>query len=94
MGVPPHRLGDMPEADFAEAQHYADRHLLPWRRIELMLARLTAEVSAGRGVKDVTPADFMIRIREAVEDAPPVTTEEARQAIGFKPTAKRRKAIT
>jgi hypothetical protein len=84
----------MPEADFAEAQHYAARHLLPMRRIELMLARLTAEVATGRGLKDVTPDDFMIRIREADEDAPPVTTEQARQAIGFKPTAKRRKAIS
>ncbi len=83
----------MPEADFAEAQHYASRHLLPWRRIEFMLARLTAEVAVGRGVKDVTVDDFMIRIHEAPEDATPVTTEEARQAIGFKPTAKRRKAI-
>lgn len=84
----------MPEADFAEAQHYAARHLLPWRRIEIMLARLTAEVAAGRGLKDVTPSDFLIRMHEAEEVAQPVTTEEARQAIGFKPTAKRRKAIT
>ncbi len=84
----------MPEADFAEAQHYASRHLLPWRRIELMLARLTAEVAAGRGVKDVSPSDFLITIREAEDVEAPVTTEEARQAIGFKPTAKRRKAIT
>lgn len=93
MGVPPHRLADMPEADFAEAQHYADRHLLPARRIEFMLARLAAEVATGRGVKDVSPADFLITINEPAPDTP-VTTEEARQAIGFKPTAKRRKAIT
>lgn len=84
----------MPEADFAEAQHYAARHMLPWRRIEIMLAQLTAQVAAGRGLKDVTVDEFMIRIREAEDDAAPVTTEEARQAIGFKPTAKRRKAIT
>lgn len=84
----------MPEADFAEAQHYAARHLLPARRIELMLARLSAEVATGRGVKEVTASDFLIRIREAEDDAAPlVTTEEARQAIGFKPMAQRRKAI-
>ena len=84
----------MPESDFAEAQHFAARKLLPWRRIEIMLAGLSAQVALGRGIKDVTAEDFMIRIQEAEDDAPPVTTEQARQAIGFKPTAKRRKAIT
>ena len=92
MGVPPHTLGNMSESDFAEAQHYAARHLLPIRRLELAMAKLTAEVAAGRGVKDVSPADFLITMVEPADDAP-VTTEEARQAIGFKPTGKRRKKV-
>jgi hypothetical protein len=93
LGVPPHRLADMPEADFAEAQHYAATHLLPWRRLEIMLAKIACQVALHRGVKDVTPLDFMIRMQEAADDQPPVTTEEARAAIGFKPTGKRRKKV-
>jgi hypothetical protein len=83
----------MPESDFAEAQHYAATHLLPWRRIEIMLARLTAEVAAGRGVKDVSPSDFLITMTEPEPATPVVTVEEARQAIGFNPQGRRRKKV-
>lgn len=92
MGVPPHTLAAMPESDFAEAQHYAARHLLPIRRLELAMARLTAEVAAGRGVKDVSPADFLITMAEPAAETP-VTTEEARQAIGFNPQGRQRKKV-
>lgn len=90
MGVPPHILRDMPESDFIEAQEYHSRHYLPTRRIEMMLARLSAEQALLGGVKDVTAVDYLITIKP---DTAPVTTQDARDAIGFKPIAKRRKKV-
>lgn len=82
----------MPEADFAEAQIFAAGNLLPWRRIEIMLARVCAETATARGVKDVTVSDFMLKMETPDEDdSTPVTTEAARAALDFRPSGTRRK---
>lgn len=85
LGVTLEVIDAMPEASFHRWQVYAAGKMLPNRRLEVMLARLTAEVSAGRGVKDISPADFEIKM--APDESAPVITRPA----DFNPRGKRKK---
>jgi hypothetical protein len=79
----------MPEAELQRWSVYAGRHLLPFRRLEILLAQLAMIVARTMGgAKDAKVADFMLK---EPEDLPGNVTriETARQAFGFAPRRKK-----
>lgn len=80
-----------------EFQRYASYHRavgLPTRRIELMLAQLSAVVAQALGGSSATWSDFVLD--ESVQDAAPADddgepfdVESAQAAFGFRPTLRR-----
>lgn len=85
--MPAHELAQrLPEREFVLYQHYAAKRMLPWRRIQLQLARLSMIVAAANGAKNIELSDFLF---DPLEDAPQLTAEEqaesAREFFGFAP---------
>lgn len=80
----------MSEAEFQKWGVYASRHLLPFRRLELLLAQLAMILARTMGgAKDAKVSDFML---QEPDDLPDNVTriEAARKAFGFAP--RKRKA--
>ena len=76
------------EAEFQRWLTYANTFGLPLRRLELMLAQLTAVVARSfGGAKSIEVRDFMLRDAPIAEDMPDNVTrmEAARAAFGFRP---------
>jgi hypothetical protein len=67
----------MPEPEFVRYQAFADRRLLPARRVELMLARVCLLLDAGLcGAKEATLSDYLFD---------PPDEDDAAALFGFAP---------
>lgn len=79
-------LRSMTEEELHRWARYAARNALPFKRLEIMLAQLSAIIAKTMGgAKNVTANDFMLH---APEDALPnnvTRIEVARRAFNFKP---------
>jgi hypothetical protein len=82
----------MSEAEFADWQTYAARRMLPWRRMELLLAQVALTVARSVGAKDLSMADFLF---DPQPPAPPpgavveeASAQEAAEFFDFNPVKK------
>ena len=75
-------IARMPEAEFLSWGQFAARRLLPWRRIELMLAQLTMYVAVTMGgAKNCKISDFLFDVDGHEEP----TADEELAYFGFQP---------
>lgn len=70
----------MLEGELTQWQRYANKKLLPTRRMEFYLARVAQSMGGGK------LADYMLDTQEEK----PLTVEEMRETMGFAPRGKRK----
>jgi hypothetical protein len=80
-------LRSMTEEELHRWIQYAGRHQLPLRRLELMIAQLSAVIARFAGSKDARVADFLLRV---ADDEPTNETpiEAMKKAFAFRPRPK------
>lgn len=72
----------MPEVEFRAWAQFAERRLLPQRRVELYLAQIAHTIAAYLGSRDSPPklSDFILKF-----DAEDTPVEDLKAALGFTP---------
>lgn len=75
----------MSEREFIRWQHYSNKRLLPWRRMEWYLAQLTHWVARTMGGVDLGVEAFLMQPYEPPEDDEDETLQQAIEAFQFKP---------
>ena len=74
----------MTEREFKAWQRYAERRMLPSRRMELALAQLTMWVAVLCGVTDKSVGDFLLDVPTA-DEAGESDVDDLKSALGFAP---------
>jgi hypothetical protein len=78
----------MTNRSFVRYQAYAERHMLPFRRLELYLAQVAMMVVSAAGAQNITLSDFVFDPDEDEQvDGPSeaVEPEEAEAFFNFNP---------
>lgn len=75
-------ITDMPERDFQLWVRYANRRMLPWRRVELYLGRIALLIAQTMGgAKDAVLADYLFDPEEEIE----IDSRNAAEFFGYAP---------
>lgn len=76
----------MLERDLRQLVDFAQRRMLPHRRVELLLAQIAMLIATSMGgAKDVTLRDFLFEPEEEMEEEDADPLESAKQFFGFRP---------
>jgi hypothetical protein len=91
LGIPEEELAArLTNRSFERYRHYAARHLLPTRRIQLQLAQLTMWTAMVAGHKDGKVGDFLIGpTDEEEQEQGEQDLDVMRAEFGFKPIQKK-----
>jgi hypothetical protein len=87
LGIPEEELAArLTNRSFRRYQHYAARHMLPTRRIQMQIAQLTMWSALAAG-KEGSISDYLFEPRD--EEPQEADPEQARAFFGFNPVQKR-----
>lgn len=81
-------LRSMTEAELLRWMQYANRHQLPLRRLELMLAQLSTLCARFTGAKDPKVGDFLLLAAEDDEPTNETPIDAMKKAFAFRPRPK------
>lgn len=83
LGTSLQEIKEWPEEEFERWAIYADKYILPKRRVELQLATLCMWVARSAGAEDITVHDFLFDPPTAIDEEDAFKNDA--EALGFNP---------